>query len=58
MLDLQQNVYQQVKNTYYMSAGVVDCGDLSIDTFLEVQSKAYSQVVYLIDDVVPGLHFW
>ena len=49
--------------TYYMSAGfagrhVVGVGDLSTDVFLEVQSKRYSQMLYLIDYVVPGLHFW
>ena len=25
---------------------------------LEVQNKRYSQILYLIDYVVPGLHFW
>ena len=40
-LDLQENIYTQVKKTYYMSAGfagrhVVGFGDLSIDVFLEV----------------------
>ena len=47
MLDLQEDIYKQVKNTYYMSAGlagrhVVDFEDLSIDVFLEVQNKRYS----------------
>ena len=36
ILDLQENIYKQVKKTYYMSAGeVVGLGDLSIDVFLE-----------------------
>ena len=44
ILDLQENIYKQVRKTYYMSAGfagrhVVDLGDLSIDVFLEVQNK-------------------
>ena len=47
MLDLQENIYKQVKKTYNMSAGfagrhVVDFEDLSIDVFLEVQNKRYS----------------
>ena len=33
-------------------------GDLSPDIFLEVQNERYSQILYLIDYVVPGLHFW
>ena len=37
---------------------VVGFGDLNIDIFLEVQDKRYSQILYLIDYVVPGLHFW
>ena len=46
MLDLQENIYKQVKKTYYMSAGfagrhVVGFGDLSIDVFLAVQDKRY-----------------
>ena len=62
-MDLQENIYEEVKKTYYMSAGfadrnVVDFGDFNIDTFLEVQDKQYSQILYLIDYVVPGLHFW
>ena len=61
--DLQENIYTKVKKTYYMSAGfagrhVVDFGDLNIDISLEVQDKRYSQALYLIDYVVPGLHFW
>ena len=44
MLDLQANIYKQVKKTYYMSAGfagrhVVDFEDLSIDDFLKVQNN-------------------
>ena len=43
-MDLQENIYKKVKNTYYMWAGfagphVVNFGDLHIDMFLEVQSK-------------------
>ena len=62
-MDLQENIYEKVKKTYYMLAGfagrhVVDFGDLNIDIFLEVQNKTYSQILYLIDYVVPGLHFW
>ena len=37
---------------------IVGCLDLFIDIFLEVQNKRYSQILYLIDQVVPGLHFW
>ena len=42
--DLQENIYKQVKITYYMSTGfagqhVVGFGHLSIDVFLEVQKK-------------------
>ena len=37
---------------------VVSFEDLNIDIFLEVQNKRYSQILYLIDYVVPGLHFW
>ena len=47
ILDLQENIYKKVRETYYMSAGfagqhVVDFGDLNIDIFLEVQDKKYS----------------
>ena len=46
-----------------MSAGVasrhvVGFGDLSIDDFLEVQNKRYSQIWYLIDYIAYGLHLW
>ena len=63
ILDLQENIYKQVKKTYYMSAGfadrhVVGLGDLSIDVFLEVQNERYSQTLYLIDYIVYGLHLW
>ena len=63
ILDLQENIYKQVNTIYYMSAGfagqhVVGFEDLSIDIFLEVQNKEYSQILYLIDYVVPGLYFW
>ena len=61
--DLQENIYKQVKKTYYMLAGeagqyVVSFEDLNIDIFLEVQNKRYSQILYLMDYVVPGLRFW
>ena len=47
----------------YMSAGeagrhVVGFLDSFIEIDLEVQNKRYSQILYLIDYVVPGLHFW
>ena len=47
MLDLQENIYNKIKKTYYMSAGfagrhVVGFEDLSIDVFLGVQSNTYS----------------
>ena len=63
ILDLQENIYKKVKKTYYMSAGfagqhVVSFEDLNIDIFLEVQNQRYCQILYLIDYVVPGLHFW
>ena len=63
MLNLQENIDKQIKNTYYISAGfagrhVVGLGDFSMDIFLEVQNKRYGQILYLIDYVVPGLHFW
>ena len=62
-MDLQENIYEKVKKTYYMLAGfagqhVVSFEDLNIEIFLEVQNKRYSQILYLIDYVVPGLHFW
>ena len=62
ILDLQENIYKQVKKTYYMLAGfagqhVVGFLDFFIDIFLEVQNKKYSQILYLIHYVVPGLHF-
>ena len=40
------------------SITVVSFKDLNIDIFLEVQNKRYRQILYLIDYVVPGLHFW
>ena len=47
ILDIQDNFYEEVKKTYYMSAGfasqhVVDFGDVNIDMFLEVQDQQYS----------------
>ena len=49
--------------THYMLAGgagqdVVGFLDFFIDIFLEVQNKRFGQILYLIDYVVPGLHFW
>ena len=46
-----------------MSAGfagrhVVGFGDLSIDVFLEVQDKRYSEILYLIDYIAYGFHLW
>ena len=46
-----------------MSAGfagqsVVGFADLSIDLFLEVQSKWYNQILNLIDHIAYGLHSW
>ena len=38
ILDIQENIYNKVKKTYYVSAGV-DFGDLNIDISLEVQDK-------------------
>ena len=63
MLHLQDKIYKDVKKTYYVSPGfdhrhVVGLGDLSIDVFLEVQNKEYSQILHLIDYVAPGFHFW
>ena len=37
---------------------VVSFEDLNIDIFLEVQNKRYSQILYLIDYVIPVLYFW
>ena len=47
MLDLQENIYNETKEIYYMSASfagrhVVGFGDLSIYVFLEVQNKRHS----------------
>ena len=63
ILDLQGNIYKKVKKTYYMLAGlagqdVVGFEDLNIDIFQEVHDKRYTQILYLIDYVVPALHFW
>ena len=62
MLDLQENIYKQVKKTYYMSAGfarphVLGFGDLSIDIFLEVQNKEYRSILYLIHYIAYGRKF-
>ena len=62
-LDFQENIYKQIKKTYYMSVGfagrhVVGFEELSIDVFLEVQDKRYSQILYLIDYIAHGLQFW
>ena len=63
ILDLQENMYRNVQKTDYPSAGfagrrIVGFGDLSIDIFVEVQNERYSRILYLIDYLVPGLHFW
>lgn len=47
MLDLQENIYKQLDNTYYISAGfagrnVAGFCDLSIDVFLEVENSGHS----------------
>ena len=62
ILDLQENIYKQVKNTYYMSARfagrhAVGFGDLSIDVFLEVQDQKYSWILYLIEYIAHGVQF-
>ena len=59
----QSLIGEKVKKTYYMLAGfagqhVVSFEDLNIDIVLEVQNTRYSQILYLIHYVVPGLHFW
>ena len=60
-MDLQENIYKKIKKTYYVLAGfagqhVVSFEDLNIETFLEVQNKIYSQILYLIDYIADGLH--
>ena len=40
--------YTQIMKTYYMSAVKVGSGDLSIDEFLKIQDKRYSQLLYII----------
>ena len=47
--------YTQVPTTH-SGRHVVAFLDLFIDTFLEIQNQRYSQKLYLIDYVVPGLH--
>ena len=54
MLDLQANIH----TAGFAGRHVVGFEDLSIDIFLQVQNKRDSQILYLIDYVVPGLHFW
>ena len=49
--------------SYHMSAGfagrhAVGFGDLSIDVFLEVHNKSYSQILHLIYYIAYGLHLW
>ena len=61
ILALQENIYNKVMKTYYMSARfagrhVVGFRNLSIDMFLEVQDQRYSQTFYLIDYIAHGLH--
>ena len=63
ILDLQENIYTQVLKIHYTSAGeagphVVGFLDCFIDMFVEVQNKKYSKILYLIDYLVPGFHFW
>ena len=62
-LDLQKNIYNKVKKAYYILAGfagrhVVGFEHLSIDVFLEVQNRTYSQILYLIGYIVYGFHLW
>ena len=61
ILDLQENIYDKIKKTYYVSTGlagrhVVGLGDLSVDIFLEAQGKKCSYIMYLINYIVYGLH--
>ena len=57
VLDLQENIYKKNKNTYYMSARhVVGFEDLSINAVLEVQTKRYNYILYLIDYIAYGLY--
>ena len=61
ILDLQENIYEQTKKTYYMSAGFagrheVGLGNLSIDVFLDAQNKKCSSILYLIDYIAHRLH--
>ena len=63
ILDLQESIYKQIKNTYYMSASfagrhVAGFGDLSIDVFLEVPNQRYSEILYPTDYIVYGLRLW
>ena len=62
-MELQENIYKQVKSTYNMFAGlagrhVVGFRDLSIDDFLEVQNNRDSEILYLIGDIAYGLNLW
>ena len=62
-MGLQENIYEQIKKPYYMSADlngrhVMGFGDLTIGVFLEVKNKRYSKILYLIDCVAYELHLW
>ena len=48
ILDLLEDIYETIKNAYYMSAGFAgrhfaDCGNLIIDVFLEFQNKIHTE---------------
>ena len=59
ILDLQENIYKQIKNNYYEAGRhVVGFWDLSIDVFLEVQNNRCSQIVCLIYYIVYGILRW
>ena len=56
-MDLQEDIYKKVRITDETGRQVVGFGDLSTDIFLEVQSKTYNQILYLIDYIAHGLKF-
>ena len=61
-MDLQENIYTEVDNIHYPSAGfagrrIVDFKDLNIDIFLEVHNQKYSEILYLIEYNAHGVHF-
>ena len=46
-MDLQENIDEKIKKTYYMTAGfagqhVMGFGDLGTDIFVEIQNERYS----------------